>query len=368
MAAQPATYRIWSRRGFVLEVGAATHIGGRRDNQDAYGWHATGDRLFVVVADGMGGGIEGQRFSQLAVATVLDALRADGRVQFDVAMQAAIDALHQLRASSPDYERSGSTIVAAEITPGSAGFDVDIISIGDSPALLLDADGRVVQLTRDHTYAQQLVSIGTPASEAHAHYQAARLTHALGDDLQLADVPDSRHRRGRLHEHEVLMLCSDGVSKVIDEPAIHQVRGLDAGVAAQSLVDQSIARVLGDNATALVVRCRRTRVPPLTAVIVGFVAALAALLVLTFAVISAQPDPASAPLPAEATVTPIVRGSPMATPDGLPTATRDLRREPGMARPTPALAPPAPGDGGTAPAPTPTASAPQPASAPEEQP
>jgi hypothetical protein len=85
-------------------------------------------------------------------------------------------------------------------------------------------------------------------------------------------------------------------------------------------------------------------------------------------VISAQPDPASAPLPAEATVTPIVRGSPMATPDGLPTATRDLRREPGMARPTPALAPPAPGDGGTAPAPTPTASAPQPASAPEEQP
>jgi protein phosphatase len=368
MAVQAATHRIWSRRGFVLEVGAATHVGGRRDNQDAYGWHPAGDRLFVVVADGMGGGIDGQRFSQQAVDTVLDALRRDARVRFDAAIQEAIDALHQLRASRADYERSGSTIVAAELTPGTAGFDVHVISIGDSPALLLGADGRLVQLTHDHTFAQQLMRGGTPASEAYSHYQAARLTHALGDELRLEDVPHSRLYDRRLHELETLILCTDGVSKVIGEPEMLQTRGLDAGVAAQTLVEQSLARVLGDNTTALVVRCRRSRVPQLTAVIIGFVAALAMLLTLTFVAISAQPDPASAPRPAEATVTPIVRGSPTATRDVMPTATRDLRREPGVARPTPALATPAPGDGGTAPPPTPTTAAPQPARTPEEQP
>jgi serine/threonine protein phosphatase PrpC len=368
MTAQPATHRIWRRRGFVLEIGAATHVGGRRDNQDAYGWHVAGDRLFVVVADGMGGGIDGQRFSQLAVSTVLEALRRDARVRFEDAMQEAIDALHRLRASSPDYERSGSTIVAAEMTPGAAGFDVHVISIGDSPALLLGADGRLAQLTRDHTYAQQLMSGGTPMSEAHSHYQAARLTHALGDELHLEDVPYSRPHGRRLHELEALILCTDGVSKVIGEAEMIQTRGLNAGVAAQMMVDQSLARVLGDNATALVVRCRRSRVPQLTAVIIGFVAALAALLVLTFLVISAQPDPASAPRPVEATVTPIQRGSPTVTRD---TVIREPQREPGLVRPTPALATPAPappGDGGTAPPPTPTTSEAQPARAPEEQP
>ena len=110
---------------------------------------------------------------------------------------------------------------------------------GDSRAYLL-RDGRLQQITRDHSLVQELVDSGAiRAEEAEGHPRANVITRAVGaelDDFALDKVS------GRLQPGDRFLLCSDGLCKTLPEGELASLLGAHDGVPPpQSLVDAALA-------------------------------------------------------------------------------------------------------------------------------
>ncbi len=112
-----------------LESGLRSSTGVRSENQDRAAQHPMRDGLYGIVADGMGGGVDGQLFSRQAVDTIIEALdqRTDTALaeRITLALQDAVAASYTLRASDPRYQQSGTTLamVGAVVQPSSCRCD-----------------------------------------------------------------------------------------------------------------------------------------------------------------------------------------------------------------------------------------------------
>ena len=208
-----------------------------------------------VVADGMGGHDAGDQASR-AIVQSLDGiagpigaapLLASVRHQ----LHAVNDAL-RLETQQRGLRRGmGSTVVVLL----ARGEHYCCLWAGDSRIYRL-RNGFLTQLTRDHSYVQELVDRGllTPR-EARDHPQANIITRAVGteDDLQLDKVHD------RTHPHDVFLLCSDGLTRELTDPEIAEILSRDDPPrAVRSLISAAIERGAGDNVTAVAVRLRPT--------------------------------------------------------------------------------------------------------------
>ena len=144
-------------------LGNAQHKGKRREQQDSFAISDVSDAIFVekggilaALADGMGGMSLGREASALAVETMLEsyAVKEDSESVDEALMRSlsrANMAVVEL-ARKHDLEGSvGTTMIAAVIFRGSLYW----ISVGDS-RIYLCRDGRLIQLTADHTYALEL--------------------------------------------------------------------------------------------------------------------------------------------------------------------------------------------------------------------
>ena len=90
---------------------------------------------------------------------------------------------------------------------------------GDSRAYLY-REGRLTQLTHDHSYVQELVDCGTiTPEEAEHHPQKNIITRALGVDYRLD--PDTTSLT--LHPGDRLLLCSDGLTNLVPQPALEKL-------------------------------------------------------------------------------------------------------------------------------------------------
>ena len=163
-----------------LRFFAATDVGRTRDhNEDNY----LVDRklgLFVV-ADGMGGHAAGEVASALAVRTVHDEVKRErqlvedfargstgaGRVTakevqnlLEFAVQRACQKIHE-EAQSDAQKRGMGTTLSALLVAGQRGF---IAHVGDSRIYVM-RDGRVQQLTEDHTVYSELIKRGRLSRE-----------------------------------------------------------------------------------------------------------------------------------------------------------------------------------------------------------
>jgi serine/threonine protein phosphatase PrpC len=233
-------------RMFLLHSGAQTDAGKRRGpNEDAY--VAYSKHQLYAVADGMGGIAGGALASALTVrelakifdeesmAQVTDLRKPmptlPGRAHKLVSAIEAINRTVCRTAATPEGSSGmGSTIVAAQFLERRRR--VFIAHVGDSRCYRLRR-GVVTLLTRDHTLGERGV---TGAS-------AAYLRRVLGGRPKVyvdvfCDIPNDGDR---------YLLCSDGLSKVLDEAAIARI---------VALADAAGAR---DNVTALVVQVRLTR-------------------------------------------------------------------------------------------------------------
>jgi serine/threonine protein phosphatase PrpC len=144
-------------------------------------------------------------------------------------------------------ELSGSTIVALLVFEDHFA----VIWAGDSRVYRLRG-GQLEQLTRDHSYVQELVERGELAPErARDHPLANRITRAIGADPQLhLDVID-----GRLEPDDQFLLCSDGLTGVVEDSAIAALLAEpDPEVAVDGLIAAALAGGGGDNVSAVVVR------------------------------------------------------------------------------------------------------------------
>jgi protein phosphatase len=175
----------------------------------------------LLVADGMGGRAGGARASALALDVVMQHLDGEGgRERQDEGRTFAtglVEALvHANRAifdagKSDGLEGMGTTATLA----GVLGDSVYVAQVGDSRAYLVRG-GRTVRLTRDQSLVQDLIDSGILSEGDTGSVPNNVLLQALGARSTVS--PDVTHhvlRRG-----DVLLLCSDGLSQMVDDHEI----------------------------------------------------------------------------------------------------------------------------------------------------
>ena len=184
----------------------------------------------LVLADGMGGYNAGEVASGIAVKTIVNLVREsvereDMRVHdggSGMSRPAIIlrDAIHrankiiyQTARTQPQCEGMGTTVVSALL------FDnkIAIAHVGDSRLYRLRSD-KFEQVTMDHSLLQELVDRGFySAEEAQRAANKNYVTRALGVepnvDVEIQEVPVNRG--------EVYILCSDGLSDMVEDEDIH---------------------------------------------------------------------------------------------------------------------------------------------------
>lgn len=205
----------------TLRSAVGSDVGRRRPmNQDSA---ATTPRL-LAVADGMGGHAHGEVASAVAIAALLDLdtrlsgtdlERTDLLGELGITIGDAAARLTTLAQQNPDLRGTGTTVVAFLVS----GLRIGVAHIGDSRAYLL-RDNELHRLTRDHTMVQAMVDEGRLSeAEAAVHPRRSWLVRTLQEDTPAE--PDLFLLEGRVGDR--YLICSDGVTAVLDDPDIHEV-------------------------------------------------------------------------------------------------------------------------------------------------
>ena len=183
----------------------------RRHNEDSY---VCEPPLFAV-ADGIGGAQAGELASSLAATAVRDDSSdgsGDGRQRVDELIQEANRRVYQRQSEDASLSGMGTTMTVALVDKGR----VWIGHVGDSRAYLV-RDGRLEQLTEDHSLVAELVRSGRLSpEEAETHPQRSVVTRALGTDPDVdVDTFSIDPKPG-----DLFMLCSDGLTSIVSDDAI----------------------------------------------------------------------------------------------------------------------------------------------------
>ena len=228
-------------------VAAKTDVGRvRQGNEDSY---LVQDPLFAV-ADGMGGHLGGEVASATAVETITSGTeRSMPRDPSDLAalVRAANAAIWEKSKDDPDLRGMGTTCTLAMIEDGS----LHIAHVGDSRAYLLRS-GNLEQVTEDHTLVSRMVQEGRiSAEEAERHPQRSIITRALGadSDVSVDEITVA------LSEGDRILLCSDGLTSMIDAGTVHDVleRQSNLEAAVDELVELALDAGGEDNVTVVLI-------------------------------------------------------------------------------------------------------------------
>jgi PPM family protein phosphatase len=229
----------------LIELASVSDVGRvRRDNQDL-------DLLappLVAVADGMGGHRGGGTAARMAV----DALRAVGGTTDPAALLTALRdanrAIGRAAEDDPDLVGMGTTATAALLDGGI----LYVVHVGDSRAYLI-RDGRITQVTEDHSVVAEMVRRGTLAPDAADTHPARHvITRALGVDTDV----DIDALRVDLAPGDVVLLCTDGLTGPVEDDEILAVVESSPGLedAATALVARANAAGGPDNVTVVLAR------------------------------------------------------------------------------------------------------------------
>jgi PPM family protein phosphatase len=214
------------------------------------------DSLFVrapifVVADGMGGAQAGEVASK-AAADAFDRDLPEGSPEpfLRETIEAANRRIHELAHADPSRAGMGTTITAAIVD--AQAEEVGIGHVGDSRAYRLRR-GRLERLTRDHSLVEEMRRKGQITdAQAEDHPQRSIITRALGPEpeveVDLQTVPAA--------PGDVFLLCSDGLTTMVDEGRIAAVLSAAASMreAVRALVDEANGAGGRDNITAMAFR------------------------------------------------------------------------------------------------------------------
>ncbi|MGB3258476.1 MAG: protein phosphatase 2C domain-containing protein [Ornithinimicrobium sp.] len=233
----------------ALRYAARSHIGlgtKSRNEDSAY----AGPEL-LVLCDGMGGHAAGDVASSLVVGELVhldgDAPGADDMLDvLKDRISAANDRLAEVGHETVDASGMGTTCIAML----RSGSKLAVANIGDSRAYLRRGT-RVTQITRDHSFVQQLLDEGRITQEEAVHHpQRSLVTRVLtGRD---EDHPDLTVRELRAGDR--LLLCSDGVTDYVAEDTVADILRAEgsAGDIADQLIAISLRAAARDNITVVV--------------------------------------------------------------------------------------------------------------------
>lgn len=258
-----------------LHVAAITHPGMKgKNNEDRYAVSAyqVGRRdetpsLFAIVADGVGGHRAGEVAAEIAVEYL-------SRRVAESDASAPLETLHKafIESSEAIYQRSVTDDqLQGMSTTCACVWIIDdrlyIAAVGDSRIYLL-RDGRIQQLTTDHTWVQEAIEQGVLTREqARQHPNAHVIRRHLGaqqpsePDFRLRLRPGERDESAegnqgtRLRAGDRLILCSDGLTDLVeDEEILATVSTRERDQALHELVDLANERGGHDNITILTIQ------------------------------------------------------------------------------------------------------------------
>lgn len=207
-----------------------------------------------LVADGMGGHEAGDRASAIIAdefARLIDAGQPDARAVRDCVARCHAQVL---ALSSGSARAPGSTLIAAVLLEHDGIPHWLIVNVGDSRAYRW-TNGRVEQLSCDHSVVQELVDAGEIESVvARLHPERNVITRAIGIDN--ASEPD--YSLIPVVAGTSLLLCSDGLTTEVDEAAIVGcfAQAANATDVARRLLDQAVEAGHRDDATVVVIEVR----------------------------------------------------------------------------------------------------------------
>jgi serine/threonine protein phosphatase PrpC len=211
-----------------MQVAARTEVGHvRARNEDAL--LVAGEDAVVAVFDGLGGHPSGD----VASATAAESLRESGLTAASSAedLVAALQAAHDAVSAAADGDPGRAGMATTAVVATLAGSTARVAHVGDSRAYLLDTDGRLQQVTEDHGMGGYIT-------------QALGLDRGVEPDVsEVATPPGSR-----------LLLCSDGLSNMVDAAGIASLLGSGAAQeACDALVEAALNHGGIDNVTVVVV-------------------------------------------------------------------------------------------------------------------
>ena len=251
----------------VVQAAGKTDVGVvRTNNEDNFGFDVR--HGIFVVCDGMGGQAAGELASKIAVDTVLGYFRRDlrhghaaspvfGRSFEGVseratglanAIQLANQAIQTAASNNSEHAGMGSTIVAVR----AEGNLFSIANVGDSRIYLV-REGGIQQLTRDHSLVMEQVRRGLlTLEEAENSKMQNVIVRALGSEESVEpDLEDHEFAPG-----DVLLLCSDGMSRYVKDSSMVEVIGRNADLdqSCEELIQLAKSAGSDDNITGLLVR------------------------------------------------------------------------------------------------------------------
>jgi len=258
------------------ELAALTDVGGRDHNEDIFLLlKASVDKInaiIAVVADGVGGLSAGEVASRVGAVAfsskLLEKLLAGpalqlGDKQVADALRAAVDYANEVILDN--VPRSGTTLVAALVI-GDVAY---VVNVGDSRAYLITKD-EICQITRDHSQAwedlqRELVKLlnsgGKPNFKELAEFKRRFIqnhprAHVINNVVGFfGKVEPIDVFKITLHEGDTLLLCSDGLSDVLNDHDIHRIvisKG-NGETAIQKLVEEAKKNAT-DNITVVLIK------------------------------------------------------------------------------------------------------------------
>jgi PPM family protein phosphatase len=217
------------------------------------------EALLFVVADGVGGRAGGAIASETAVTSLVEylvdaagfvySLDTDREHEFLDRLESAVRQTHQRIFDEGGGRGQGmATTLTMAVLIWPRAY---LLHVGDSRAFYL-RKGRLKQLTRDQTTGEYMVSAGAWTEEqASKAPMASNLVSALGgDDLTVAvGLVD-------LQPGDVLLLCTDGLTRHVPDDRIAEVlgRAVDSESACRELVSDALEGGGSDNITVVVAR------------------------------------------------------------------------------------------------------------------
>lgn len=205
--------------------------------------------LFLV-ADGMGGHRAGDLASEYTVSQVCEAVEKSMRsIPLQIlknAFQYANQKLIEKARESSSYAGMGTTLVAAT----ALGDTVYIANVGDSR--LYKVGDTIEQITQDHSLVEEMVQAGEISREqARNHPEKNIITRAIG----VSETVDTDFFDTTLDKGECLLLCSDGLSNMIEDQEIKAIldRRTDLRSAVRELIDTANQKGGQDNIAVVLV-------------------------------------------------------------------------------------------------------------------
>lgn len=235
-----------------MKFGTITDVGRvRKINEDTYKVFAGSDYSYAIVADGMGGHLAGEIASEMSVNKIAEYINEHMNTELDkfqvkeVMRQAFMYAnkeIYEYSCSNESVMGMGTTSTLCMI------YDNNLIfaHVGDSRAYkIFDS---LEQITRDHSFVQELVKLGqiTP-EEAKHHPRRNYITRAMGVEREVKVDTGVLEYRG-----ERILLCSDGLFNDLDDAELFETaKDGDLQDCVERLVKLANERGGNDNITAV---------------------------------------------------------------------------------------------------------------------